>query len=288
MKRSLLGFVGLLAFGVLGTTSCSQSERSLSATPERYDFGTISPGESKSTVITYTGRDRGLAPVITLQQNGSDLTLVEQPCSHVELGEGCDITVTLQLAADSTEPVGDVAAFLVIQLNDEIVNVKLTYTVAGADAPSVTDPTTTASPSTSAAATSTIAPTTVAEPTTAPAVTTATTAAGPPALSVSTSALEFGSVQYNAAARKVTVTNTGGGTLRFTSFHLAKGTEFLYVGSNSCQGASLSAGRTCSISIGVGATSGDTSPPPGDHSDSLTIASNAGNAVIALHFTTPA
>jgi hypothetical protein len=119
--------------------------------------------------------------------------------------------------------------------------------------------------------------------------TTAPAPTGTPALAASPLAHNYGSVQYNAAMFPFTVTNTGGGLLHFSSFRLAAGnTQFFYIGGNSCQGASLAAGQSCVISVGIGATSGDSSPAPGGHADTLTIVSNGGTAAISLSYTTPA
>ena len=130
-------------------------------------------------------------------------------------------------------------------------------------------------PNTSTVASSTAAPTTV--PVTTPA----------PAIAVSPSEYDFGSVLYRTAARDFVVTNTGGGTLRFTSFRFALGDQFFYTSRNTCQGADLAAGQTCIVSIEVSSGGPDISPPPGDHADTMNIESNGGNASISLRFTTP-
>jgi hypothetical protein len=108
-----------------------------------------------------------------------------------------------------------------------------------------------------------------------------------PAIAVSPSEYDFGSVLYRTAARDFVVTNTGGGTLRFTSFRFALGDQFFYTSRNTCQGADLAAGQTCIVSIEVSSGGPDISPPPGDHADTMNIESNGGNASISLRFTTP-
>jgi hypothetical protein len=132
-------------------------------------------------------------------------------------------------------------------------------------------------PDPSTAVSSTAAPTTV--PVTRPAAT--------PAISISPSEYDFGSVPYRSAARDFVVTNTGSGTLRFTSFRFALGDQFFYTSRNSCQGAELAAGQSCTVSIEVSSGGPDISPPPGDHADTMNIVSNGGNASISLRFTTP-
>jgi len=151
-----------------------------------------------------------------------------------------------------------------------------------------TTTTTTASTTTVANTSTTTEPSTTAtDATTSSVATTAPVQSGPPAISVSPSSSNFGSVTYNAAARAFVITNTGGGRLQFSSFGFADGSQFFYVGSNSCQGASLTTGKSCTVKIGVGATTGDSSPPPGPHADTFNIASNGGSAAISLSYTTP-
>jgi len=118
-----------------------------------------------------------------------------------------------------------------------------------------------------------------AVPTTAP--------SAPPAIAVSPSEYNFGSVPYRTAPHDFVVTNTGGGTLRFTSFRFALGDQFFYTIRNTCEGAELAAGQSCSVSIEVSSGGPDISPPPGDHADTMNIVSNGGNASISLRFTTP-
>jgi hypothetical protein len=132
-------------------------------------------------------------------------------------------------------------------------------------------------PDPSTAVSSTAAPTTV--PVSTPAAT--------PAISISPSEYDFGSVPYRSAARDFVVTNTGSGTLRFTSFRFALGDQFFYTSRNSCQGAELAAGQSCTVSIEVSSGGPDISPPPGDHADTMNIVSNGGNASISLSYTTP-
>jgi len=131
-------------------------------------------------------------------------------------------------------------------------------------------------PNTSTVTSSTAAPTTVP----------ATTPAAPPAIVVSPSEYDFGSVLYSTAPHDFVVTNTGGGTLRFTSFSAFRD-RFFYTIRNTCQGAELSAGQSCFVSIQVSSGGPDISPPPGDHADTMNIVSNGGNASISLRFTTP-
>jgi hypothetical protein len=132
--------------------------------------------------------------------------------------------------------------------------------------------TTNSSPNTSTLASSTAAPTTAPS--------------APPAIAVSPSEYDFGSVPYRTAPHDFVVTNTGGGILRFTSFSTFRD-QFFYTIRNTCQGAELAAGQTCIVSIEVSSGGPDISPPPGDHADTMNIVSNGGNASISLRFTTP-
>jgi hypothetical protein len=129
--------------------------------------------------------------------------------------------------------------------------------------------------------------TTIVSSTAAPTTVPATSPAATPAIVVSPSEYDFGSVPYRTAPHNFVVTNTGGGTLRFTSFRFALGDQFFYTTSNNCQGAELAAGQSCTVSIEVSSGGPDISPPPGDHADSLNIVSNGGNASISLRYTTP-
>ena len=129
--------------------------------------------------------------------------------------------------------------------------------------------------------------TTIVSSTAAPTTVPATSPAATPAIAVSPSEYDFGSVPYRTAPRDFVVTNSGGGTLRFTSFRFVLGDQFFYTIRNTCQGADLAAGQSCIVSIEVSSGGPDISPPPGDHADTMNIVSNGGTTSISLRYTTP-
>jgi hypothetical protein len=98
-----------------------------------------------------------------------------------------------------------------------------------------------------------------------------------PALSLSTTALAFGTVQVGqtSAARSVTLTNTGGGQLSITGLTLPGGV-FAATG---CAGASLANNQSCSISVAFAPTAAAAA------SATLSIAHNAAGSPSSVALT---
>ena len=302
MKRSALTTlvaVGLAA-ATLVSTACatiapvltqsviddatSAVHTSLQISPNPIDFGlsttTIDVQLRLSSSIQDGFSIESLESVPTNAALSTDVGTCKPDSVLADVGSSCTLRVGLDrsVSGTPTSGTGTLRATMRVRTDKNflmIVDIPYTW---GNDS---------SAPTTSVATTD--APTTAAPTTEAPTTVAATTPPTPPAISVSPTAHNFGSVQDNAAMVPFTVTNTGGGSLRFASFRLGTGNaEFFYVGGNSCQGASLAAGQSCVISVGVGAITSDTSPGPGGHADTLTIKSNGGDATISLSYTTPA
>jgi hypothetical protein len=310
MKRSALTtLVGLaLAASTLAGTACSDGtttdtqkahlekvKAALYVTPSPVDFGEVPMGDTKDVKvylkIDMIGNDEYLQFSDVTQSGG--LVKVSFPTEGADCEDGtglgryyfsCSAIFTLDLTKATARSSGSGT----IRLQADLVKNPTFLGSFYVDVPYTWGtPTGTTTTIATTVAPTTAAPTTAAPTTAAPTTVAATTPAGQPSISVSPSGYNFGSVPYSSAAHNFVVTNTGSGTLSFTSFRYAVGGQFFYTIGNSCQGASLRAGQSCTVSIQVSSGGPDISPPPGSHADTMNIVSNGGNASISLSYTTP-
>ena len=308
MKRPAAAVAVLAAMAALAVTaSCAPNEDPVdtsellaldkaitNASPNPIDFGAVPVGSTKTIVVTVQSTSENDVRVVQATTDPAEHTSVNlDTCTLTTIGNKnarCTVRFTLDLTAADSPPSGEgVLTLLATSVQASSLDIGSFDVAVPYRWSAPAEPTTVPAPSsTDAPATSTTAlvATTIAA-TTLP-TSTAPANAGTPAIAVSPTAHNFGSVPYRTAAVPFKVTNTGGGLLRFSSFRLAAGQrEWFYIGNNTCQGASLAAGKSCVISVGVADITSDTSPTPGAHSDTLTIASNAGSVTVALGYTTP-
>jgi hypothetical protein len=104
---------------------------------------------------------------------------------------------------------------------------------------------------------------------------------GSPALSFSTTALDFGeqAVGTSSVTRTITLTNTGAAPLIFISIFISGGDSGSFSEADTCLYQALAPGNNCTVQVGFAPTA------PGNHASTLVLQDNALNSAQSLSLT---